>query len=82
MEVLQVYAVDVAAYNPRVAHETALDTVGRERYMVVGNTAAGRCSAWGPVVVDEEADGSLLLGCLWSSVAVHVLVWVNPKEDA
>lgn len=62
MEVLRAYAVDVEACKLRVAHEPVLDTVDREQYKVVGDTAADRCSAWGPV--DEESGGGLPLGCL------------------
>lgn len=62
MEVLRAYAVDVEACKLRVAHESVLDTVGREKYTVVVDTAADRCSAWGPV--DEESGGGLPLGCL------------------
>jgi len=64
VEVLRAYAVDVEACKLRVAHEPVLDTVGREKYTVVGDTAADRCSAWGPVAVDEESDGGLPRGCL------------------
>ena len=64
MEVLRAYAVDVEACKLRVAHEPVLDTVDREQYKVVGDTAADRCSAWGPVAVDEESDGGLPRGCL------------------
>jgi len=62
VEVLRAYAVDVEACKLRVAHEPVLDTVDREQYKVVGDTAADRCSAWGPV--DEESGGGLPLGCL------------------